>query len=98
MHLTSNELRTIKEFFNEQPVLKAYLYGSYARKEAGKESDVNIMVELDAVDESQPCFAKMKIDLQKIIHKKIDLVSSSDVSKYILPFIEHDKKLLYKKG
>jgi hypothetical protein len=97
MYLTDHEIKTIKDFFNDRPVLKAYLFGSYARKEAGRESDVNILVELDNSEISDTGSDKMQKDLQSKLNKRIDLVSTSEVSKYFLPFIEHDKKLIYKK-
>ena len=97
MHLTEHEINTIKDFFNKRPVVKAYLFGSYARKEANSESDVNILVELDDTDNTDDGSAKMKEDLQSRMNKRIDLVSTTKVSKYFLPFIEHDKKLIYKK-
>jgi uncharacterized protein len=97
MYLTEHEIKTIKDFFNEQPVVKAYLFGSYARKDAGRESDVNILVELDNSEISDTGSDKMQKDLQSKLNKRIDLVSTSEVSKYFLPFIEHDKKLIYKK-
>ncbi len=97
MYLTEHEIKTIKDFFNDRPVVKAYLFGSYARKDAGRESDVNILVELDNSDISDNGYAKMQQDLQSRLNKRIDLVSTKEVSKYFLPFIEHDKKLIYKK-
>jgi uncharacterized protein len=98
MYLTEHEIKTIKDFFNDRPVVKAYLFGSYARKDAGRESDVNILVELDEADNADNGSAKMEQDLQSKLHKRIDLVSTAEVSKYFLPFIEHDKKLIYKKS
>lgn len=97
MHLTESEIETIKDFFNNTPVLKAYLFGSYARKDAGRESDVNILVEFSEPENSGNGSIKMGRELQSKLHKKIDLVSTNEVSKYFLPFIEHDKKLIYKK-
>ena len=37
-----------KEYFKTQPVLKAWLFGSYARGEQNENSDVDILVLLDA--------------------------------------------------
>ena len=47
MHLTEQELEKIRSFFRTKPVLKAYLFGSYARGEADAESDVDLLVNLD---------------------------------------------------
>ena len=38
---------TIAEYFKTQPVLKAWLFGSFARGEETPDSDVDILVEFD---------------------------------------------------
>lgn len=88
-------IKTIQEYFKTQPVLKAWVFGSYARGEETEDSDVDILVDLDY---SQPIgleFVQMQLDLQSLLKKSIDLVSSRGVSKYIKPYIDTDKKLLY---
>lgn len=93
--LQQNEINLISEYFKDKPVLKAYLFGSYSRSQTTPESDVDILVELDY---SQPIglkFVKMQNDLQKILKNKVDLLSDNAVSKYIRPYIERDKKLIY---
>jgi len=87
--------KQISEFFKTRPVLRAYLFGSQSRKESNKKSDVDILVELD---NSKPIgleFVRMKPELEEITHKKVDLLSCGGVSKYIQPFIEQDKVLIY---
>lgn len=37
----------------------------------------------------------MKFDLEQLLQKKIDLVSSNAISRYLLTFIDKDKKLIY---
>ena len=44
-------IKTIQEYFKTQPVLKAWLFGSYARGEETPESDVDILV---VYDDSKP--------------------------------------------
>ena len=39
--------KTSAEYFKTQPVLKAWLFGSYSRGEQTKDSDVDIIVLLD---------------------------------------------------
>jgi predicted nucleotidyltransferase len=47
MQLSEEKLELIRNYFKTQPVLKAYLFGSYVRGEADENSDVDILVELD---------------------------------------------------
>lgn len=97
MLLSDKEIKTIKDYFRDKPVLRAFLFGSYSRKEASEESDVDILVELDYSKHIGMGFVSMKLDLEKKLHKKIDLVSNNAVSGYILPFINNDKMLIYEK-
>ncbi len=39
----------------------------------------------------------MQLDLQDLLDKKVDLLSEKGVSKYIQPYIEKDKVLIYAK-
>ena len=97
MRLDKSKLQKIKNYFKDKPVKKAYLFGSFSRKSADARSDLDILVELDY---SQPIglkFIKMQLDLQKILRTKVDLVSEKGISKYISPFIENDKELIYEK-
>ena len=97
MELSNEEIKIINEYFMDKPVLKAFLFGSYARKNESEESDIDILVELDYSKHIGMGFLDMKFDLEDKLHKKIDLVSSKAISKYILPFINKDKKLIYER-
>lgn len=97
MELTEQELQTIREYFQKQPVLNAYLFGSYARGEADTDSDIDLLVDLDYSENIGYHFFEMHQDLQKILNRKVDVVPSDGVSRYLKPFIEKDKKLIYAK-
>ncbi|OGU32325.1 MAG: nucleotidyltransferase [Ignavibacteria bacterium GWA2_35_9] len=87
----------IKKFFKSKPVLRAYLFGSEARNESEGNSDIDILVELDYSKPIGLEFVKMKLELEELLNKKVDLLSSGGISKYIQPFIEQDKILIYEK-
>lgn len=97
MELDKKDIRVIKDYFRDKPVLRAFLFGSYARNEGADKSDIDILVELDYSKHIGLGFIDMKFELEEMLQKKIDLVSSNAVSKYILPFIDKDKKLIYEK-
>jgi predicted nucleotidyltransferase len=93
MNLSYNQFNKI--FFSKQPVLKAYLFGSYSRGNDTENSDIDLLVELDY---SQPIgleFIQMQIDLQNLLSKKVDLVSARGLSKYVKPILDKEKKLIY---
>lgn len=92
---TQELAKTIADYFATQPVERAWLFGSYARGEEREDSDIDILVELDY---SRPVgleFIQMQLDLQALLNKPVDLVSDRGLSKYIRPYVETDRVLLY---
>lgn len=98
MQLSDSNKLIIQQFFTSQPVKRAYLFGSYARAEADKDSDIDILVELDYSKHIGLGFVQMQqLYLEKMLQKKVDLVSAKGVSPHISSFIEKDKQLIYAK-
>lgn len=60
----------MKAYFSNQPVLKAYLFGSEARGEAKKGSDVDFLVELDLRAADWFRFYPNAIEFARVIGKK----------------------------
>ena len=84
------------DFFNSQPIKKAYLFGSYSRQEETPESDLDILVDLDkSVNLFQ--FIFIKLSLEKLLNKKVDLLSSNGLSPRLKPYIDSEKILIYEK-
>jgi len=81
----------------DKPVKRAFLFGSVSRNEDDSKSDVDILVELDY---SQPIglnFIRMKLELEDLLKRKVDLLTMKSVSKYLQPFIDSEKVLIYEK-
>lgn len=95
MTLQQRQIELIQDYFKAQPVLKAYLFGSYVRGEATAESDIDILVDLDYSQNIGLEFIQMQIDLQNLLAKKVDLVSARGLSKYVQPIIDTEKRLIY---
>ncbi|MCP1382238.1 nucleotidyltransferase family protein [Runella salmonicolor] len=98
MKLSKKHIRQIQDYFKTQPVLKAYLFGSYVRGEATKESDVDLLVELDYSQRIGLHYVQMIFDLEELLHKKVDLIPEDSVSKYVKPYIEAEKKIIYERS
>jgi uncharacterized protein len=95
---TTPDLEKLKHFFSAQPVEKVFLFGSVARNEDLPDSDIDILIEIDEnVRIGLVKFALMKLDLEEIFKRKVDLLAAGGVSKYILPNINQDKILVYEK-
>jgi len=95
--LPFGKLQKIKNYFKDKPVKKAYLFGSYSRNSADENSDLDIIVELDYSQHIGLKFVKMQLDLQEILQTKVDLLSEKAISKYIRPYIDNEKELIYEK-
>ena len=97
MRLDTKKIKDIKKYFEDKPVLKAYLFGSYVRGEASDASDIDILVDIDYSQKVGLQFIQMKIDLENLLKTKVDLVSSNSLSKHIKPQITDERKLIYAK-
>ena len=89
--------QAIAEYFKTQPVLKAWLFGSYARGEEREDSDVDILVVLD---HSQPVglkFFGMYEDLKELLGLPVDLVVYRTLAPFARESVERDKKLIYER-
>lgn len=87
----------IADCFRNKPVKKAFLFGSVSRNEEDENSDVDILVELDYSQHIGLGFIRMKLELKDLLNRKVDLLTSKSVSKYIQPFIDSKKILIYEK-
>jgi len=83
--------------FRNKPVKRAFLFGSASRKEDDEQSDVDILVELDYSKPIGLGFVRMQLELEELLKRKVDLLTSNSVSKYIQPFIDSEKILIYEK-
>jgi len=95
--LQAPQIAIITDYFKNKPVLKAYIFGSHASNQAGIDSDIDILVELDY---SQPIglkYIKMQNELQEKLKCKVDLLSTNSISKYLQSTIDHQKQLIYEK-
>lgn len=95
MKLDNSKVEAIKDYFKNRPVLKAYLFGSYVNGNANNESDIDILIDLDYSQRIGLGFVQMQIDLENLLKTKVDLVSSNSLSKYIKPYIDQEKELIY---
>lgn len=95
---TEDMTRLIADYFKTQPVLKAWIFGSFARGEETPESDVDILVVLD---HSQPVglkFFGMYEDLRELLGRPVDLVVERSLASFARESVNRDKKLIYERA
>lgn len=98
MILTKDQIQqAARAFFSGKPVRKAWLFGSYARNEADEDSDVDVLVDIDEEAKIGLRYLTWHEEMEKVVRKKVQIVSDGAVSDYLRPFIETDKLLLYER-
>jgi uncharacterized protein len=89
--------KAIKDYFTEKPVKRVWLFGSYARGEANEESDLDVLVDIEDNKKVGLRYLVWHEEIESLVNKKVQVVSNAAVSKYIRPFIDADKVLVYEK-
>ncbi len=86
--------RIIKKYFEDKPVRKIQVFGSFARGEQDKDSDIDILLEME-----HPvglfALSGYRLDLKELTGIKVDL--GTMVSKYAKPYIEKELETVYEK-
>ena len=90
--------KILEQYFVNKPVHRAYLFGSVVRNEEQADSDIDILVELDYENGADYfIFFDMQLQLNKLLNRKVDLISAKGLSPYIQPIINKEKKLVYER-
>ena len=97
MKMSEGNINIIQKYFIDKPVFKAFVFGSFARGDADSNSDYDILVDLDYSNKIGLEFIQMQIDLVDLLKTNVDLVSTRALSKYIRPFVDNDKILIYER-
>ena len=97
MNISQENIDILQNYFKNKSVFKAFIFGSFARGEADLSSDYDILVELDYSKKIGLEFLQMQIDLAELLKSNVDLVSDNALSKYIRPFVDKDKMLIYER-
>ena len=90
--------KLVANYFKYQPVLKAWLFGSFARGEQTPESDVDILVVLDKKENVGLKFFGMYEDLKEILGRSVDLVTEDSLALFARQSVDRDKKLIYERA
>ena len=72
--------KKIVKILKKNKVVRAGIFGSYARGEQKKNSDVDILIEFDG---SLLDLVGLEMELQKILKIKVDLLTYGGISPYL---------------
>ena len=94
-----NIIKNIQQYFATQPVIKAWLFGSFSRDEERPDSDIDILVTLDKdAHVGLLRFSGMKIELAELLHRNIDLVVDGSLMPFAVESANKDKILIYERA
>ncbi len=90
---------TLQTALKKQPIVKAWLFGSYSRGEETPESDVDILVEYDPNSRiSLMTISRIMVALSDAVGKKVDLVEEGHLLPFAQESVEKDKILIYERA
>ena len=96
---TKDYIHRIAEYFKDQPVMRAWLFGSYSRGDETADSDIDILVDYDKSSKlSLLKICGMMIDLEDILGKKVDLVENGRLKDFAVASANHNKILIYERA
>ena len=88
---------TIVNYFQNQPIEKAWIFGSFSRGEDRQDSDVDILVDFDKDAKIGFKYFGMICDLEDLLHRHVDLVVADSVLPFANDSINRDKILIYER-
>ncbi|MBQ7513549.1 MAG: nucleotidyltransferase domain-containing protein [Prevotella sp.] len=95
---TEQMTEQIAEYFKTQPVLKAWLFGSFARGEQTMDSDVDLLI---LPDKSQHfslfTLSEMYEDLKDLLGCEVDLITDGGLMPFARESADRDKILIYER-
>jgi predicted nucleotidyltransferase len=94
---TNTIQKNIAEYFKNQPIRRAWLFGSYARGEETPLSDVDILVQYDENGISLLKHAAMICELERILNLSVDIVEDGTLLPFAVESANRDKKLIYER-
>ena len=96
---TKNMILIIANYFKSQPVLRAWLFGSFARGEETPWSDMDILVQYDR---TKPIgllkIADIKSDLENMLGREVDIVEEGTLRPWAFESVDKDKILIYERA
>ncbi len=92
MKLTSKQFTAIKRVLKRHDVKQAFLFGSYARGDANRTSDMDIIIDFRSKKKSLFDLAGVKIDLEETLNHSVDITTPRALHPRLKPTIMAEAK------
>ena len=79
--------KKIKPILKRHDVKKAAIFGSHARGEENKKSDIDILIEYKKDDKSLLDLSGLKIELEEKLDKKVDVLTYDSIHPFLKDII-----------
>ena len=89
--------QTIADYFKTQPVLRAWLFGSFARGEETPLSDVDLLVQYAEGGISLLKHCAMINDLEELLDRPVDLIEDGTLLPFAIESANRDIKIIYER-
>ena len=87
-----NEIKKkVVHILKKNKVVRAGIFGSYARGDQNKDSDVDILIDVRSKGFSLLDMAKIKIELEEILKKEVDLLTYNGINPHFEKYILNDE-------
>jgi len=94
LNLEDRVIKKMISILKNEGVNKISIFGSFARNQAGKNSDIDILVNFSR-KMSYFEFVNIEDRLSNLIGRKVDLLTEKSISPYIISNIKKDEVILY---
>ncbi len=89
--------KAIADYFKTQPVVKAWIFGSFARGEDTPLSDVDLIVQYEDDGISLLKHAAMICELEKILDRPVDIVEDGTLRPRVRESVNQERRLIYER-
>jgi len=92
---TRQLIEKLREVLANEPVKKAWLFGSYAREQEGPDSDLDLLVEMAPNNLTILGFLGIQTRLEKATNTTVDLIEDECLEDFARESANQDKILIY---
>lgn len=85
----------IRYVLSNEPVNRAWLFGSFARGQETSDSDIDLLVEMAPNNLSMLGFLKIQTKLEKATNHQVDLIEDDCLEDFARESADRDKILIY---
>ena len=88
----------ISVYFNNKPIDKAWIFGSYSRSKENIDSDIDLLVKFSSDNKiTLFYYLQLKCELEALTGKKVDLVEEGQLKSFAIESFNKEKVLIYER-